>query len=323
MTPTTPRLEVLHVPDCANLAPMLDRLREVTEAPVHTREVTTQAEATRFGMAGSPTLLIDGVDPFSAPGECECAVACRLYRDEAGRAVPAPSATQLREALTKTAASDRALTCEPDAGDMLSAWRNGALSLDSLQRRVHQAILRGFASTGRPPTLEELDRLADESGRSAAEVLATLHELDAIRLAPGGQIAVAYPFSSTPTRHRVRLGNGTEVHAMCAVDALGMSAMLGMDTEIDSVDATTGNPVTITMAGGQTRWEPASAVVFIGAAAGGGPSAECCCDHLNFFTDHDSATTWAMTHQDVPGQVLTQAGAEELGRRLFQPLLTT
>jgi hypothetical protein len=34
-----------------------------------------------------------------------------------------------------------------------------------------------------------------------------LHEVDAIRLAPDGQIAVAYPFSSTPTRRPVRDAN--------------------------------------------------------------------------------------------------------------------
>lgn len=319
--PTDPHLEVLHVPDCPNLAPMLDRLREVTETPVHTREITTQEDAARYGMPGSPTLLIDGVDPFAAPGPCECAIACRLYHDETGRPVPAPSTAQLREALTKTA--DQVMTCETGAGDELSAWRTRALPLEPVERQVHQAILRGFASTGHPPSRDELAPLTDRTGRSTAEVLAALHEIDAIRLSPGGDIAVAYPFSAAPTRHRVRLDNGIEVHAMCAVDALGMSAMLGMDTEIDSADATTGNPVTITMTGGRTRWEPASAVVFIGIAAGGGASAECCCDYLNFFTDHDSATAWAATHPEVPGQILTQTDAEELGRRLFQPLLTT
>ncbi|WP_053207495.1 hypothetical protein [Jiangella muralis] len=108
------RFEVLHVPDCPNLAPMLDRLHEVTAAPVRTREITTDADAAAFGMAGSPTLLINGVDPFRAPGDCGCAVACRLYRDHEGRVVPAPSVGQLRRAIatavriTVTTAAGRA-----------------------------------------------------------------------------------------------------------------------------------------------------------------------------------------------------------------------
>ncbi|HEY0690983.1 MAG TPA: alkylmercury lyase family protein [Kribbella sp.] len=129
-----------------------------------------------------------------------------------------------------------------------------------------------------------------------------------------------YPFSTAP-RHRVRLGDQVDVYAMCAIDALGMSAMLGQDTLIESVDVTTGKPVTVTTSSGHTSWEPAGAVVFIGADAGGGPSADCCCDYLNFFTDHTAAQAWTSTHPHVPGQILDQADAEQLGTRLFQPLL--
>jgi hypothetical protein len=36
-------LEVLHVPDCPNLVPLLDRLRQVTGLPITSREITTDA----------------------------------------------------------------------------------------------------------------------------------------------------------------------------------------------------------------------------------------------------------------------------------------
>jgi hypothetical protein len=39
------KLEVLHVPDCPNLAPLLDRLRQVTDLPIITYEVDTDHEA--------------------------------------------------------------------------------------------------------------------------------------------------------------------------------------------------------------------------------------------------------------------------------------
>jgi hypothetical protein len=94
------KLEVLHVPDCPNLSPMLERLAQVTDLPVVTRVIDSDAEAARFGMAGSPTLLIDGVDPFTSRDQCECGVSCRLYRAENGRIVSAPSVEQLRDAIT-------------------------------------------------------------------------------------------------------------------------------------------------------------------------------------------------------------------------------
>jgi hypothetical protein len=98
------KLEVLHVPDCPNLPPMLQRLAEVTDLPVTTRLIPSDADAARFGMAGSPTLLIDGTDPFTAADDCACGVSCRLYRDEHGRIVPAPSVDQLRAAITAAGA---------------------------------------------------------------------------------------------------------------------------------------------------------------------------------------------------------------------------
>lgn len=64
-------LTVLHVADCPNLAPMLQRLRQVTDLPVTIREITTDAGASADGMAGSPTLLINGIDPFRTPGSTE------------------------------------------------------------------------------------------------------------------------------------------------------------------------------------------------------------------------------------------------------------
>ena len=195
-----------------------------------------------------------------------------------------------------------------------------------LEKAMHQAILRAFAADGVPPTATDLDPVATYGAKTTAEVLTALHEADAIRLTADGQIAVAYPFSSTPTRHRVHIvdpGAGVDVYAMCAIDALGMAPMLDRDTRIESVDVTTGQPVTVTTTSGRTTWQPTAAVVFIGADAGGGPSADSCCDYLNFFADHATAQAWTSTHPGILGQILNQAEAEDLATRLFQPLLET
>ena len=153
-------LEVLHVADCPNLAPLLQRLREATDLPVTTREIVA---ATAAGMNGSPTLLINGRDPFPNPNlqDCDCGVACRIYRDEHGRAVPAPSVAQLRAAVAAIAAASATPVvatgsaegapglplvadescCDPvRPDDVLSAWR--ALPLDPVENAVHQAVLR-------------------------------------------------------------------------------------------------------------------------------------------------------------------------------------
>ncbi|QNE21314.1 alkylmercury lyase [Kribbella qitaiheensis] len=97
------RLEVLHVPDCPNLLPLLERLAEVSDLPITTRVIQTEADAIRFGMAGSPTLLVDDADPFASPGHQEIGLSCRLYRDQDGQIVSAPTTAQLREAIAPPA----------------------------------------------------------------------------------------------------------------------------------------------------------------------------------------------------------------------------
>ena len=299
-----PTLAILHVPDCPNLAPMLAHLRQVTDLPIATQEISTTSEAAAAGMSGSPTLLVNGVDVFADPGQAGYGPACRIYRDQDGAVVPVPSVAQLRQALA---------TAE------LTAWRNRAHPRDPAEQAVHRAILRAFVDTGRPPVHSDLDPVTEGSGRGTTEILTALHDLDAIRLDRAGRIAVAYPFSATPTRHRVWIGGGVVVHAMCAVDALGIAAMLGSPTRIESADATTGQPIAVTMAAGRTSWSPTAAVVFLGARSGSGPSATCCCDDVNFFADQTTARDWA-AHQEVSGQILTQADAEDLGTRLFGTL---
>jgi hypothetical protein len=63
---------------------------------VHER-VETQEEAERLGFRGSPTLLVDGDDPF-ADDDAPVGLACRIYSTEEGPQ-GAPSVAQLRAAL--------------------------------------------------------------------------------------------------------------------------------------------------------------------------------------------------------------------------------
>lgn len=54
-------------------------------------------QATAAGMTGSPTLLIDGRDPFES-GQAP-SLSCRLYPTDTGRLDGAPSVAALRAAL--------------------------------------------------------------------------------------------------------------------------------------------------------------------------------------------------------------------------------
>ena len=203
-------------------------------------------------------------------------------------------------------------------------------------RAVQQQVLRSFAATGHPPAASGLATVAARYGTTAGAVLAELHAADFLRLGPGGDIHAAYPFSAVPTSHVVRIDGGPRVYAMCAIDALGIAAMLGAGTRITSADPCTSEPVTIAIqADGKTAaWQPPAAVVFSGQRTSCGshgarsstpaiaPAAEVCCGYMNFFATPASAAAWASLHPGVTGQVLDQTAALRLGVAIFGHLLT-
>ena len=97
------RVRVLSVPGCPNVALLAVRLALVLAGRADVRvehELVDDADqAYRIGMGGSPTLLVDGRDPFEVPGQVP-SVGCRLYWDADGGPHGAPSVPQLRAALT-------------------------------------------------------------------------------------------------------------------------------------------------------------------------------------------------------------------------------
>ena len=96
----------MHVLECPGAKALETRLAPLLAArpdiQVERQVVTTEDEARRVGMTGSPTILADGADLFGRPGQ-QPSLSCRLYRDEHGHLGPAPTLVQLREALSAAA----------------------------------------------------------------------------------------------------------------------------------------------------------------------------------------------------------------------------
>ena len=120
MEPDSLELTLLTVPDCPNAAVYEQRLVAAlagrSQLVVRRREIADEREASEAGMRGSPTLLINGVDPFAAPGQAP-GLACRLYRDAAGRVAGAPPVEALRRALEQAGARPRRKSQPPDPAE--------------------------------------------------------------------------------------------------------------------------------------------------------------------------------------------------------------
>src|SRR5882757_6302815 len=172
-------------------------------------------------------------------------------------------------------------------GRATASKRTAAAHLSPPARHVHRAILTEFARNGQAPTQADL---ADAHGIDLAGTLAELTAADLIVIDDEGDLRGAYPFSATPTPHRVTIADGPTVHAMCAIDALGISAMLGRQVTITSDEPGTGHIVIVHVDGDQADWTPSTTVVVAATTDDCCvPSAQRTCPHINFFTTPTAA----------------------------------
>jgi hypothetical protein len=160
--------------------------------------------------------------------------------------------------------------------------------LEPQQRALYREILLAFAR-GEPPTRNTLAALACDLDLAAA--LARFEELDLVRADPEtGHIVVAYPFSGRPTAHRLALPGGRQAYAMCAVDALGVAAMLGSRVRVRSRDPISSEEIVVDVSpDGEAQWSPRQAVVFVGGSNGDQWISDLCCSVVNFFASRETA----------------------------------
>jgi hypothetical protein len=95
------QVTLLYFDGCPNWRIAHDRLRALQEELgfcLGSAEVRTPEEAASLGFRGSPTVLVDGADPF-AEGDEPTGLACRVYATADGPQ-GSPTLEQLRAAVT-------------------------------------------------------------------------------------------------------------------------------------------------------------------------------------------------------------------------------
>lgn len=84
----TPQVKLLYFQGCPNWEVARVRMEEALGrlglgGEIGLQRVETAEEADKLGFRGSPTVLIDGVDPFGDP-DAPTGPSCRVYRTEKG-----------------------------------------------------------------------------------------------------------------------------------------------------------------------------------------------------------------------------------------------
>jgi hypothetical protein len=190
--------------------------------------------------------------------------------------------------------------------------------LADTEREFYVWILRRF-SEGDAVGSDGVEAEATRMGLDLTEVRSKLAAEDLVHFDADGRVAVAYPFSGRPTAHRVLI-DGRSVHAMCAIDALGIAPMFDRPIAVTSRDPVTDGEINVWLQpDGTATWEPEEAVVVTGRCCDGA-AFERCCRVLNFFTSTENAERY-LCEGEIEGFPIDMPQAIEVGRAIFGDVL--
>lgn len=203
---------------------------------------------------------------------------------------------------------------------MLNRW---AIRLEADADLVWRTIVRTYADLGHAPMRTDIVAASGIAVGDVEKLLGTLRSHDLIDLDLAGEVNLAYPFTQTSTGHRVHVG-GKTLNALCAIDALGVAAMLQTDIAISSSCHQCGEAVqVVTAARGKALKSvvPASAVVWHDFAYDG-TAATSCCPAIAFFCSDEHRRRWLQIQTpERRGIDLAMNEALQVGQAIFGPIL--
>lgn len=323
-----PLVEILYFDGCPNhesAVALVERIdRELgTGAEVRLVNVPDREAANRLRFLGSPTIRVDGVDVDPRTEERnDYALSCRIFTTDHGPAGQ-PEERWVRNALTTAASVDPGTVARALEAAAISDSRRGrerTARLSDGERALYRWIIERFASAT-PPTAAQISEQTQTLALDTDTALAALAREDLVHTDEGGEVTVAYPFSARARGHEVTV-EGHSVQAMCAIDALGIAAMLDQPIEIRSHDPISGSEIHVhANPDGVTTWQPETAVVLAGSSSCEGPSYRGCCDVLNFFASTENAQRYLFENTEVSGLPIPISDAAAAGRAIFGQIL--
>jgi hypothetical protein len=214
-----------------------------------------------------------------------------------------------------SATAHGALVAMLEAGWNRRAWQGYTPAEDA----VRHAILELYRDFGRAPSPEEIAHRADTGPDQVRLLLKRLAARDLIVL-EDDEIIGAYPLTDRPSEHRVMIAD-RKLHAMCAIDALGVGAMFRTDATIESrcrlchrliaiATGDAGRSLTIV--------SPIGAMSFAATGYRGNCAATSLCTTIAFFCSDAHLSAWRSSQSfEGPTFRLSIGEALEVGRAIF------
>ncbi|MBN9049021.1 MAG: bifunctional organomercurial lyase/mercury(II) reductase MerBA [Rhizobiales bacterium] len=221
-------------------------------------------------------------------------------------------------AVTSHAVRD-ALLVMVGSGHVLNRWSGYDPAVD----RARVALLQLYVEHGRAPAIAAIANRAGLDEAAVPPLLENLRRRDLVVL-DGGRVVGAYPFTDQDRDHQVML-DGRVLNAMCAVDALGIGAMIDRDVSIASGCRHCGAPIRITtrdLGRELADVEPRTAVMWQSVRYEDACAASSLCETTVFFCSDEHLSAWRRERSaDELGFRLSIEEGLEAGRALFGPSL--
>ncbi|MGH2532636.1 MAG: organomercurial lyase [Thermomicrobiales bacterium] len=153
--------------------------------------------------------------------------------------------------------------------------------LPHAQRRIHRTLIDAMLATGGVPGVEDMAVTLGTSPVDVRSGLQMLVEADYLALDASGRVICLYPFSVVPTPHVVVVDERRR-YAMCALDALGVAAMLGRAITVDGRCAACGVLMRLRVRPGAVVSASPAETVVVARRAFEAPASEVCCPFTVF-----------------------------------------
>jgi hypothetical protein len=190
--------------------------------------------------------------------------------------------------------------------------------LEKAERRLHRSLIEAVIATGSIPSVSELAARLEPSEEALRAGLVTLAAADYLSLDEGGHVTCLYPFSPTPTSHVVVI-DGQPRYAMCAIDALGIPAMLGQKLDIEGRCAVCNAPITVHVRPGAIVAATPPEAIVVARRDEAEPAFAACCPFTVFVCGQPHAEQFM---ERIPGtHALPLAEALTEAEKIFADLL--
>lgn len=190
--------------------------------------------------------------------------------------------------------------------------------LDSKIKKLHQSILLSFIERGSILSIKEMSEYVD----SVEDAIEVLSEKDLVVFSDKGDPLGAYPFTMEERETKIQV-NGFQINAMCALDALAVSLMYNVNTQISSSCRITGQSIYINQTGmnisNHDEADKVCVCIAWGAAEKEIKCADSLCMEMFFVIDHKIASSWC-SDEPEQSEVFVIEDAMEFARQFFVPL---